>query len=116
MKEINSKAFPDRKDYQDHRAVLVYLNLRYPDNYYFYKFEMLKNFCEKVDYEYTPKRGAISNIDHYFSLCSIIREEILRENNLLKLHNKRLEEAEYFDKEFHILTQDFIYAVTRHLT
>src|SRR5687768_13847740 len=41
--EINSRKFPGKNSYQDTRAVLVYLNLRYPDNYYFYKFEMFKN-------------------------------------------------------------------------
>ena len=116
MKEINSLNFPGKKDYQDERAVLVYLNLRYPDNYYFYKFEMFKTFCEKVEYDYHPKRGAMENVAEYFVLCNTVRDEITKRNSLLKLHTERIGENEYFDKEYNILTQDFIYAVTGHLS
>ena len=28
------------KSYQDHRAVMVYLNMRYPEKYYLYKYKM----------------------------------------------------------------------------
>ena len=31
IKAVNKKYFPDKNDYQDKRAVLVYLCLRYPD-------------------------------------------------------------------------------------
>jgi hypothetical protein len=112
MQALNSRNFPGRKHYQDHRAILVFLNLRYPDIYYFYKFKMFKTFCEKVDHDHKPQRGSISNITEYFSLCDIIRDEIRLNNNLLKLHKDRIGKNEYFDAEYNILTQDFIFAVT----
>ena len=115
IKELNSLAFPGKKDYQDERAVLVYLNLRYPESYYFYKFEMFKEFCKRVEYEYIPRRGSESNVAEYFYLCNIIRDEIRLNNRLLKLHKGRIGEDEYFDADYNILTQDFIYAVTGHL-
>ncbi len=115
IKQLNSVNFPGKSDYQDHRAVLVYLNLRYPETYYFYKYEMLKVVCEKLEYDYKPKTGSISNIVQYFNLCRLIKDEILLNNNLLKLHKDRLGKTEYFDREFNILTQDFIYAVAKHL-
>jgi uncharacterized protein DUF3883 len=115
IRKINSRNFPDRKDYQDERAVLVYLNLKYPDNYFFYKYKMFKEFCEKVEHDFMPKRGGSSNITEYFYLCNLIRDEILLNNGLLKLHKDRIGESEYYDAEYNILTQDFVYAVTRHL-
>jgi len=116
IREINSLAFPGKKDYQDHRAILVYLNLRYPDNYFLYKFGMLKTFCVKLEHDYKPTNGAIENVAEYFYLCNIICDEIQRRNNLLKLHKDRIGEKEYFDTEYHILTQDFVYAVANYLS
>ena len=33
------------KSYQDHRAIMVYLNMRYPDKYYLYKYNNVFKFC-----------------------------------------------------------------------
>lgn len=43
--------------YQDDRAIMVYLNLRYPEKYYLYKYTMFKDFVERIDYDETPKSG-----------------------------------------------------------
>jgi len=114
--DLNASLSVDKNDFQDHRAVLVYLSLRFPEIYYFYKFEMFKVFCEKMGYEYKPKKGLKSNIVQFLELCKTVRDEIRSNNNLLKLHKNRLGENEYYDADSNILTQDFIYAVTKHLT
>ena len=41
--------------YQDDRAIMVYLNLRYPEKYYLYKYTMFKDFVERIDYDEAPK-------------------------------------------------------------
>jgi hypothetical protein len=115
IKGLNSREFGDDKDYQDHRAVMVYLCLQYPDNYFFYKFTMFEKFVGVMGYSYVPKAGQLSTVIHYLHLCESIREELLLNNNLLKLHKERIGEKEYFDAGFTILTQDFIYAVTKYL-
>lgn len=116
IRELNSRTFPGKMDYQDERAMLVYLNLRYPDDYFFYKFKMFKDFCNSIEHDYVPKRGAKGNVAEYFYLCNVVRDEIKLNNQLLKLHKDRISKDEYFDAEYNILTQDFIYAVTSHLT
>jgi len=96
---------------------LVYLNLKYPDLYFFYKYKMFKSFCEKIEYDYKPDlRSKSANVLQFLNLCTLLRDELLADNELLKLHKNRLKETEYFDASGNILTQDFIYAVTRHLT
>ncbi len=115
-KGLNASLAEDKNDFQDHRAVLVYLSLRFPEIYYFYKFEMFKVFCEKVGDDFKPKKGHKSNIVQFLEMCITIRDEIRSNNNLLKLHKERIKESEYFDAESNILTQDFIYAVTKYLT
>lgn len=111
-----NEEYPDAdNDYQDHRAIIVYLALRFPDRYYFYKQRMFKSFVEKVEYDYNPVAGRIENIGQYHHLCDIIKYEVSQDQELLRLHNQRLTEDCYFDSNLNILTQDFIYAVVQHL-
>lgn len=103
--------------YQDHRAVLVYLSLKYPQKYYLYKFRMLKDFCEHVGYPYDAKTGDFTNVTEFQSLCSLVKAELLQDNELLNLHHRRLLDSDQFyqDPGYKILTQDFIYACVNHL-
>ena len=103
--------------YQDHRAVLVYLSLKYPQKYYLYKYRMLKDFCEQVGYPYEAKIGDFTNVIEFQSLCSLVKAELLMDNELLNLHHRRLLDSDQFyqDPGYKILTQDFIYACVNHL-
>ena len=114
-KDLNQSLFQYKNHFQDDRAVMVYLTLKFPEIYFFYKFTMFKDFCEKVDSDFEPMAGRKSNLIQFLEMCKTIREEIRLNNNLLKLHKDRIKESEYFDAESNILTQDFIYAVTEYL-
>jgi hypothetical protein len=49
--KLSNKVFPEKKNhYQDHRAIIVYLTLRYPERYFFYKFGMFQKFAERIDF------------------------------------------------------------------
>lgn len=116
IRQHSRKAFPTLKnDYQDLRAISVYLCLHYPDRYYFFKYELLKKIVQLVDYPYQPSRGNFENLLQYLTLCNIMREEILKDNELLELHKTRLTENEFSDSSFNVLTQDVIFAATRHI-
>lgn len=112
---LNNELFPGKNSYQDHRAIIVYLALRYPERYFFYKFEMFKQFSEKLELIYKPVRGYIENVGHFNSQCALIRYELSVDQELLKLHKNRITSDCYYDENLNILTQDFIYAVARHL-
>jgi hypothetical protein len=115
IQAINARMHPNKNTYQDYRAILVYLALKYPDVYFLYKYKMFKAFCEKIDYDYKIKLHATAeNVLQYLNLCSLVREELLADNELLKLHTERIKETEYLDSG-NILTQDFIYAVASYL-
>lgn len=115
MKELIAANFDVKNDYQDHRAVIVYLVLKYPERYYLYKFGMFKTFASKINYTYTPVKGRIENVSHFNNLCDIIKPIIVKDQELLRLHNARLTANSYIDENHNILTQDFIYAVASHL-
>ena len=82
---INEELFENKKSYQDPRAIIVYLVLRYPERYFFYKFEMFKQFSEKLELIYKTVRGHLENIGHFNSQCEIIRFELSIDQELLKL-------------------------------
>jgi hypothetical protein len=115
MKNLNEKLGIGKNTYQDHRAVLVYLCMRYPESYFLYKFGMLKEACRLLEIDYIPRIGADENIIQYLHLCEIVRSEIAEDYELLSLHYGRLSEQEYPDNTHTILTQDIVYAVTEYL-
>mgnify|MGYP001234218099 CR=1 FL=1 len=47
-------------------------------------------------------------------MCSIVRDELVKDQRLLKLHKNRIDEDCYYDNNYNLLTQDFIYAATYH--
>ncbi|MEI6529821.1 MAG: hypothetical protein WCN88_05540 [Candidatus Falkowbacteria bacterium] len=114
-KAINDSLFPGKNTYQDHRAIIVYLTLHYPERYFFYKFEMFKQFSKLLEVIYRPVQGHIENIGHFNSLCELVRYELSNDQKLLQLHKDRITLDCYSDINLNILTQDFIYAVSQHL-
>jgi hypothetical protein len=115
FKVLNQENYGDDNDYQDHRAIIVYLVLRYPERYFLYKFSMFKDFAQIADYPYQPKQGKIENIGQFNNLCDFVKEQIENDQELLTMHARRLDESCYRDRELNVLTQDFIYAVVKHL-
>lgn len=114
--QLNERYFPDKRNtYQDHRAIVVYLVLRYPEIYYLFKFEMYKSFSSKLKLTFKPKAAKIETLFHFTKVCNIVRHYISQDQELLKLHSDRLSDDCYVDEKLHILTQDFIYAVAQHL-
>jgi len=112
---LSKSVFPEKKNhYQDHRAVIVYLALRYPERYFLYKYGMFKKFAERIDYAHLPIKGRVDNIGLYQNLCELVRHEITQDQELLNQHEKRLDVNCYRDKDYNVLTQDFIYAVAQH--
>jgi len=95
--------------YQDDRAIMVYLNLRYPDKYYLYKYNMFKAFVERTDYDYIPKSGDVENLVKFEKLCDYIHNYITHDAELLAMYEPR--RAKYYDSEYHLLVQDIIYTV-----
>ena len=58
------------RSYQDDRAVLVYLNMRYPEKYYLYKYQMFVDFAKLIDYAELPKAGDIELV-FFLKVCAI---------------------------------------------
>ena len=96
------------KTYQDHRALMVYLNMRYPDKFYLYKYSMFVDFAKLIDYAELPKAGSIDLLFVFESMCDMVLKRVLSDRKLLKMYEARREK--YYDPEYHLLVQDIIYS------
>lgn len=96
------------KSYQDHRAIMVYLNMRYPDKYYLYKYNMFVDFAELIDYTDLPKAGEIDLVFMFESMCDMILKRVMQDAELLKKYESR--RNKYYDPEYHLLVQDIVYS------
>lgn len=94
--------------YQDHRAIMVYLNMRYPDKFYLYKYTMFVDFAKLIDYAELPKAGDIDLLFVFESMCDMVLKRVLSDRELLKMYEARREK--YYDPEYHLLVQDIIYS------
>lgn len=98
------------RSYQDDRAVMVYLNMRYPEKYYLYKYGMFVDFANLIDYAELPKAGDIDLLFMFESMCDMILNRVMADNELLNMYEER--RKKYYDPAYHLLVQDIIYSVT----
>ncbi len=102
------------QSFQDPHAVSVYLTLRYPDIYYIYKWSVFKTAAEKLGYTIVSK-NKVDKLIEFYDFCEEIKEELLKEKEYLSVYKKSLKEKGYFDDNYNMLTQDFVYAVARYM-
>lgn len=102
------------QSYQDVRAISVYMAMRYPEKYFFYKYTVFVTFAEVIGYTVHSK-NSIDRYLEYLKLCELIREQLLKNKSLVTFYNEYLKERKYKDRKYTLLTQDFIYAVAMHL-
>ncbi len=105
----------DKNSYQDDRALMLYLSLKYPESYFLYKYEMFLNYSRLIEYPYKPIRGRFENVLQYNTLCEILKSEVVKDQDLLKMHKGRIDEDTYFDVSSNVLVQDIIYANVTHI-
>ena len=118
--ELLKLRFPegDKVHYQSDRVLILYLALRYPEKYYLYKSKMFKTFCELTGFWQFPKvkkRDTFAKVTSYTQMCEALQPVVDADQELIKLHKKRLPSEIVFHDHNHLLTQDFVYAVTTYL-
>ena len=100
-------------DYQDPRAISVYLSLRFPNKYYIYKYDIYKGFANLIGYDiiHTNK---IDRMLEFFKLCDEVKKVLLTKEDFINDYKDWLQNNGYSDPTLNLLTQDFIYSVVRH--
>ncbi len=112
---LRKTAFPQKiSTYQDDRAIMVYLGLRFPDKYPLYKYMMFRTFAREVEWPELALKGRKDDpfkpVRQYLELCKVVREALENDVEVLELHRRLLKPGIHFmEKSGALLTQDFIY-------
>lgn len=94
--------------YQDDRAISIYLTLRYPEKYFFYKATSFEAFVKRIGIQ-LPVQGSLVR---YFNLANELREILFKNsqwNNYVE--NKRHQELSPA-ADLNLFTQDFIWIIS----
>lgn len=101
----------DKSHYQDARAISLLLGFKYPAKYSLFKHGVLKTFCEEFELE-RPKAGqTVNQILRNNQINQLIKNIIIKDPELIKLHQNRLTANSFREDDNNILTQDFIYSI-----
>lgn len=98
--------------HQNPHSVSVYLAFANPSYHYIYKESVWLDFKAVTDLDYPSLYNFSHKLVGYDQICNHIREVLLADKELVALHD-----ASYPDdkSDYHLLTQDFIYAIAVHL-
>lgn len=103
---------PKNNHYQDMRAISVWLTLKFPEKYNFYKSTVYKEFAAmtNLDGQFAFKSD-VTAIHDAMGIVDVILPYIKQDSELLEISRNTLSETEYADPAFRVLAQDIIYSI-----
>lgn len=114
VKPLLDEYHPGKFSYKHtYRDILIYLNLRYPDDNFFYKSTEIKPFIHCVEFGESIGSGWDFNLPAYYRLGQEVVKAIKDKPELLELHQSRLTPDMHPDKALHMLAYDVMFATGR---
>ena len=115
----NNTFGPKETSQQDLHAVSVYLSFMYPDRHYIFKASVWYDFRDIVGLSYPSLSVYTHRLTGYEDLCGHIRKVLLADKDLISLHDDKWYNGSDSEhpkdiSDYHLLTQDFIYAIGVH--
>ncbi len=104
--------------YQDLHAISVYLTCEYPEKYYIYKYSVVKEFINQIQYECDSidKMTDSEKMDLFLDLYDAVLDVVKEDEELQEMSKERLDDTCYQDESFHMLTHDIIYFASKYET
>jgi 5-methylcytosine-specific restriction protein B len=97
-----------KSTFQDQRAICVYLTFKFPEEYYLYKYAVLKSAAILLDFELTANRMSDCR-----RMYDAIREVASQDDELIKMSRNRLDKNSYQDPNNRMLAQCIAYCAQR---
>lgn len=98
--------------YQTMNSISAYLWLKYPDHYYFYKYDVAKEVSKAIGLPYASLRDSeVNKMIHQFSLMDEISAVLKQDDRSRKLLNPHLEKTLYSDEQLHCMAIDFAFFI-----
>lgn len=103
--------------YQDLHAISVYLTCEYPEKYYIYKYSVVKEFINQIQYDCDSidKMTDSEKMELLLALYNEVLEIVKQDEEVLEFSRDRLDDSCYLDEAYHMLTHDIIYFASKHL-
>lgn len=97
--------------YQDLHAISVYLFFEYPEKYYIYKSKMYTNMRDRIGFleEKSNTNSVVWKFKNHVRMCDLILDTVLEDDELLSMHQTRLDDSCYRDSKHHLLTMDIAF-------
>lgn len=103
-----------RSHYQNTNAISTYLWLMYPDKYYIYKYEILRDVATELSAAYKPKRnGSVESMIGGFAMYDEICAAIQQDEEIRKLLADALTDSCYSDPKMKTVTIDVGFYLSR---
>ena len=102
---------PNAAPHQNPHSISVYLAFAHPSRHYIYKETVWLDFKYETELEYPTLNCFTHKLVGYDQICNHIREVLIADKELVELHDKAYPNDV---SDYHLLTQDFIYAIGVH--
>jgi len=96
----------ENNHYQDYSIISLYLALKYPEKYARYSYSALKRFLEVSGSLNLPKHN---DIGRYFKILKTIDTILSKDEELIKIHPKRLDLRTHYTGKTIFMAADFIF-------
>ena len=110
------KGFGTANHYQTENAMSIYLWLKYPDKYYIYKFNEVKNAARYLESSYIFKKGAFkANIQNFLNFYEELNSTLMKDSELKILLNNTITDEFYSDPHLKTMTADVAFYISRYV-
>ena len=111
--KLVNKYFPGKAHYQDYNSVSTYLWLKYPNEYYIYKYSEIKKVTTTLDVDLVIKKGTISSVINTFDFYDEIAEILNADPSIRSMLNEVLTTDCDKDENLHCAVVDFVFFISR---
>lgn len=102
---------PNAAPHQNPHSISVYLAFAHPSRHYIYKETVWLDFKYETELDYPTLNWFTHKLVGYDQICNHIREVLIADKELVELHDNAYPDDV---SDYHLLTQDFIYAIGVH--
>ncbi len=114
--ELNKRvSITGDQDYHDESTITTYLWLKFPDQYYIYKYRVCCDVAERLKAPISFTTGDYTeNLKKHAELFTELNKRIAADEELISMFKAKLTDACYPDPDYHTLTNDFALYISRN--
>ncbi len=92
-----------------YQMISLYLSFRFPDQYAYYRYQVFRLFLEKMGVVNLPE---VNDFERFVKVSRTVFKLMKKEEDLMTLHQNRLEEGKHYFEDSLLLIYDFMVFTT----